>query len=97
MGVGLSGERGAPSPSTQEMTSGFLTPGNPGSFRPSWFPSGLWACSKLSSSSLWILWYPSSTQTYFSIFTPGFGVLGNSVGVGGVGSADSGTCHQTAD
>ncbi|XP_029400101.1 RAS guanyl-releasing protein 2 isoform X2 [Mus pahari] len=79
MGVGLSGERGAPSPNTQEMTSGFLTLGNPGSFRSSWFPSGRRACSKLFSSSLWILWYPSSTQIYFSIFTPGFGVLGNAV------------------
>ena len=41
MGGGLSGEGVPLSPSTQEMTSGFLTPGNPGFFRPSWFPSGL--------------------------------------------------------
>lgn len=36
---GLSGEGVPLPPSTQEMTSGFLTLGNPGSFRPSWFPS----------------------------------------------------------
>lgn len=45
MGGGLSGEGVPLPPSTQEMTSRFLTLGNPGFFRPSWFPSGWWAGS----------------------------------------------------
>lgn len=45
MGGSLSGEGVPLPPSTQEMTSGFLTLGNPGFFRPSWFPSGRWAGS----------------------------------------------------
>lgn len=85
---GLSGEGVPLPPGTQEMTSGFLTRGNPGSFRSSWFPSRRWAPLRRSPPPVpRILPYISPTLhtnlPLLSNLPPGFGILGKQVGEGG--------------